>query len=296
MRASKRASSRPRKPSRQSRAKEKDTREAAQAARLKAKSLETEVATLIKLLKPAEAGRYKPIVDQISVTPGYEIALGSALGDDLDVTADQASPTRWSLVSDTAGDPALPQGAERLSAFVRGPLELSRRLAQIGVVASKAEGDRAKDRLSPGQRLVTKEGDLWRWDGFVATANAPSAAARLLAERNRLTGLEAQLDGFQDAADRAAAEQQAAQTAAAEALGTEKRLRDAARSAQSALAQKRATFSQAERAAIEQANKLQSLEEAGARGLWAGRSRGRPRDRAGSARVRQARGSGRGRA
>ena len=76
----------------QIRIKEKDTRDTAGAARLKAKSLETEVATLIKLLKPAEAGRYKPIVDQISVTPGFEIALGAALGDDLDVTADQARP------------------------------------------------------------------------------------------------------------------------------------------------------------------------------------------------------------
>ncbi len=251
-----------------SRAKEKDTREVAQAARLKAKSLETEVATLIKLLKPAEAGRYKPIVDQISVTPGYEVALGAALGDDLDVTADQAAPTRWTLVSDTAGDPALPQGAERLSVFVRGPLELSRRLAQIGVVASKADGDAMKDRLSPGQRLVTKEGDLWRWDGFIAAADAPSAAARRLAERNRLTGLEAQLEEFKAEADAAAAGQQAAQTAAADAQATEKRLRDAARSAQSALAQKRASFSQAERAALEQANKLQSLEEAKERAAY----------------------------
>jgi chromosome segregation protein len=251
-----------------SRIKEKDTREAAAAARLKAKSLETEVATLIKVLKPAEAGRYKPIVDQITVTPGCEIALGAALGDDLDVTADQSAPTRWSLVSDTAGDPALPQGAEPLSAFVRGPLELSRRLAQIGVVATKADGDAKKDQLSPGQRLVTKEGDLWRWDGFVAAANAPSPAARRLAERNRLSGLEAQLDEIKDAADRAAAEQQAAQAAATDALATEKRLRDAARSAQSALAQKRASFSQAERAALEQANKLQSLEEARERAAY----------------------------
>ncbi len=280
-----------------SRAKEKDTREAAQAARLKAKSLETEVATLIKLLKPAEAGRYKPIVDQISVTPGYEIALGSALGDDLDVTADQASPTRWALVSDSGGDPALPQGAERLSAFVRGPLELSRRLAQIGVVASKAEGDGLKDRLSPGQRLVTKEGDLWRWDGFVATANAPSAAARRLAERNRLTGLEAQLDEFKDAADQAAAEQQSAQAAATEALSAEKRLRDAARSAQSSLAQKRATFSQAERAAIEQANKLQSLEEAKERAAYGREEAEAARETAQEAlEFFQARGPGRGRA
>ena len=252
----------------QSRIKEKDTREAAGAARLRAKSLETEVATLIKLLKPAEAGRFKPIVDQITVTQGYEIALGAALGDDLDVSADQAAPTRWTLVSDTAGDPAMPQGAERLSAFVRGPLELSRRLAQIGVVATKADGDRLKDKLSPGQRLVTKEGDLWRWDGFVAAANAPSAAARRLAERNRLNGLETQLDELMDAAGRADAERQNAQNAATEALAAEKRLRDAARSAQSALAQKRATFSQAERAAMEQANKLQSLEEARERAAY----------------------------
>ncbi len=202
------------------------------------------------------------------MTPGYEIALGAALGDDLDVTADQAAPTRWTLVSDSAGDPAMPQGAERLSAFVRGPLELSRRLAQIGVVAAKADGDRLKDRLSPGQRLVTKDGDLWRWDGFVATANAPSPAARRLAERNRLSGLETQLDALQSAADRADAERQAAQTAATEAQAAEKRLRDAARSAQAALAQKRATFSQAERAALEQANKLQSLEEARERAAY----------------------------
>ncbi len=252
-----------------SQAKEKETREAAGAARLRAKSLETEVATLIKLLKPAEAGRFKPIVDQITVTPGYEIALGAALGDDLDVTADKSSPTRWSLVSESAGDPALPQGAERLSSFVRGPLELSRRLEQIGVVSSKADGDRLKDRLSPGQRLVTKEGDLWRWDGFVATANAPSAAARRLAERNRLNGLEAQLEEINAAAERAEAERQAAQSAAAGAQSAEKRLRDAARAAQAALAQKRGSFSQAERAAMEQANKVQSLEEAKERAAYA---------------------------
>ena len=92
----------------QSRAREKDTRDAAQAAGLKAKSLETEVATLIKLLKPAEAGRFKPIVDHAAtVSSGFEIALGAALGDDLDVTADQEAPIRWTLISDTAGDPAL---------------------------------------------------------------------------------------------------------------------------------------------------------------------------------------------
>ena len=109
----------------------------------------------------------------------------------------------------------------------------------------------------------------------MSAAHAPSPAARRLAERNRLTGLEAQLDELQETADRADAERQAAQAAAAEAQAAEKRLRDAARAAQAALAQKRASFSQAERAAMEQANKLQSLEEAArARGLCTGRGRG----------------------
>ncbi len=252
----------------QSRLKEKDAREEAQAARLKAKGLEAEVATLIKLLKPAEAGRFKPVVDQISVKPGYEIALGAALGDDLDVTADKAAPTRWTLVSDSGGAPSLPRGAEPLSAFVRGPLELSRRLAQIGVVASKADGDRLKGSLGPGQRLVTKEGDLWRWDGLLAAANAPSAAARRLAERNRLSGLEVQLEELRLAADKAEAGRQDAQNAAAEALAMEKRLRESARAAQAALALKRSSFSQAERAAFEQANKLRNLEEAKERAAY----------------------------
>ncbi|HZV21236.1 MAG TPA: chromosome segregation SMC family protein, partial [Hyphomicrobiales bacterium] len=202
---------------------ERDKREAAAAARLKAKSLETEIATLIKLLRPAEAARFKPIVDSISVTPGYEVALGAALGDDLDVTADQAAPTRWSLAGASGDDAALPEGTQRLDAFVKGPPELSRRLAQIGVVASKAEGDRLKQRLRPGQRLVTKEGDLWRWDGFLATANAPTAAAKRLAERNRLSGLEAQLQELERAAERAEADRLAAQNAVAEAKTREKR-------------------------------------------------------------------------
>ncbi|ADP72230.1 chromosome segregation protein SMC [Rhodomicrobium vannielii ATCC 17100] len=251
------------------RLREKDTRDAAGAARLRAKSLETEVATLIKLLKPSDAGRFKPIVDQISVSAGYEVALGAALGDDLDVTADQTSPTRWTLVSDAGGDPALPYGAERLSNFVRGPLELSRRLAQIGVVASRDEGERLKASLAVGQRLVTREGDLWRWDGFVSAANAPSAAARRLAERNRLAGLEEQLDEVREAADRAEAERLAAQNAATEAQASEKRLREAVRASQAQLAQKRATFSQAERAAMEEANKLRNIEEARERAAYA---------------------------
>lgn len=248
----------------EARQREKDTRDAAAASKLKAKQLETEVATLIKLLKPSDAGRFKPVVDQIKVASGYEVALGAALGDDLDISADASAPTRWALSGDGDGDAPLPAGAEPLVKQVGGPRELTRRLRQVGVV-SRADGERLKAQLQPGQRLVSREGDLWRWDGLTAAANAPTAAARRLAESNRLAGLEEQLEDLKRVAEQAESERIAAQDAVSAHAAEEKRLREAWRSTQAAIGQKRTAFAQAEKAAMEQASRLNSLDEAVAR-------------------------------
>ena len=81
-----------------------------------------------------------------------------------------------------------------LSQLVSGSALLQRRLDQIGLV-EKAEGARLQPLLRPGQRLVSRQGDFWRWDGFVAAADAPSAAAQRLAQRNRLAELDAEIEG-----------------------------------------------------------------------------------------------------
>ena len=41
-----------------------------------------------------------------------------------------------------------------------------------------------------GQRLVSKEGDLWRWDGYSVAAGSAMAAAARLIERSRLETLK----------------------------------------------------------------------------------------------------------
>ena len=76
---------------------------------------------------------------------------------------------------------------------VAAPVELARRLRQIGVVA-KERGAELVSQLKTGQRLVSREGDVWRWDGFVAAAHAPTGAARRLAERARLVDIENELE------------------------------------------------------------------------------------------------------
>ena len=131
-------------------------------------------------------------MDALTVTEGYEKALGAALGDDLDAPADQNAPMRWAGAALDPSDPQLPEGVIALSAFVNAPAELARRLAQIGVV-ERADGGRLAASLKPGQRLVSREGDLWRWDGFAAAAHAPTGAARRLAERGRLQTIEGEI-------------------------------------------------------------------------------------------------------
>src|SRR4029077_3503649 len=80
-----------------------------------------------------------------------------------------------------------------LGAKVKAPQELVRRLAQIGVIA-REDAARLTPLLKPGQRLVSRTGDLWRWDGFSVAANAPTGDARQPHRKNRPADMEAELE------------------------------------------------------------------------------------------------------
>jgi chromosome segregation protein len=193
--------------------------------------LETEARTISKLVNGETKNLWPPIIDGISVDKGYEKAIGAALGDDLDAPVDPSAPMRWTNTGVTEGDPALPEGVEALAAHVQAPVELRRRLAQIGVVA-RERGAELVSQLKTGQRLVSLEGDVWRWDGFVAAAHAPTGAARRLAERARLVDIENELE---QARIDAATKRQALETAEVElkaAAAAETSSREAWRSAQ----------------------------------------------------------------
>ena len=174
--------------------------------------LETEAKTLSKVLALETPSLWPPVIDNISVEKGYEKALGAALGDDLDAPTDPSSPMHWSEVGAQAADPALPEGAEPLARYVQAPSQLARRLAQIGVV-ERATAEQLAATLKVGQRLVSREGDLWRWDGFVAAAHAPTGAARRLAQRSRVAEIDAELAGARAEVDEQRQALEAARTA-----------------------------------------------------------------------------------
>ena len=155
--------------------------------------LETEARTIRKLVENVEPGLWTPAIDKITVQPGFEAALAAALGDDLEAALELSAPRFWSDWDSDVPSPGLPQDVASLLNVVQAPKALSRRLSQIGLV-TRIQGAELCKTLAQGQRLVSKEGDLWRWDGFTRKAEAPSAAARRLAERNRLSEIERDAD------------------------------------------------------------------------------------------------------
>ncbi|MEP1931726.1 MAG: chromosome segregation protein SMC [Roseibium sp.] len=156
----------------------------------------TEARTLEQVLNVHSEQDHTSVVELLTVKSGFETALGAALGEDLDASLDAAAAVKWGSVLSDDADPGLPSGVQSLTAIVDAPEELKRRLGQIGIVDQDV-GPRLRDALKPGQCLVSKEGDLWRWDGFIVAANAPTPAAQRLAQKNRLAELTDEIEAAQ---------------------------------------------------------------------------------------------------
>ena len=223
-------------------AREADVRAERSEAEGELNALRAEVTALARLLQrdTVEGGQ---IMDRLQVEMGFEKALGAALADDLrapEVDAD--GPSGWAVLPAFDVVQPLPAGVSPLSAHVSVPDVLARRMSQIGLVDAD-DGPRLQAALKPGQRLVSPEGDLWRWDGYRAWAeDAPSAAALRLQQLNRLEELK-----------------QHSERATARA--------DAARQAHDALSQKLADLTAADQAARNARREADRLVNEAARAL-----------------------------
>jgi chromosome segregation protein len=180
-------------------------------------------------------------IASLKAEPGYERALAAALGEDADAAIGGEGLRRWQGCDALPGDPVLPGGTSCLADHVSAPPELLRRLRQVAVV-----DEDGGQQLAVGQRLVTRDGRLRRWDGFVAMGAGAAAAERLL-RANRLAEIAEDLPRAEAAVEAASVERNAALAAmeqgrlAAEdartaALAAERDARDATRAIDAAAA------------------------------------------------------------
>jgi chromosome segregation protein len=229
----------------------------AEAARAR---LAAEADGLRSALAQTSGEGFRPVLDDIAVDPGYEAALAAALGDDLDAPVDGAASRHWGAVRPHDDAPSLPHGSAPLSDFVRAPAALARRLAQVGVVDDSV-GDELATQLIQGQRLVSRSGALWRWDGFRIKAGTKVAAAARLAQRNRLSELTGVLAVAEAVALGARARLVSAEAGMQDAQRDEADARMALRQAQSAQAGAERSLADETQRATQRAARLAAIEK-----------------------------------
>ncbi|MCW8086996.1 AAA family ATPase, partial [Sabulicella glaciei] len=187
-------------------------REAAEAAR----AVLSRLAAECEGLRAATQGgsEAEPIARTLSVPAGLEAALGAALGEGLEGGRGQGNRF-WRALPPLEDAPPLPPGAQPLAALVEAPPELSRALGQIGLVE---DGAATQAALRPGQALVSRDGALWRWDGFVLAPGAAASGAARLQALTRLRQAEARRAAAAPEAEGAESRRAEAASREAEAL------------------------------------------------------------------------------
>ncbi|WP_051279249.1 chromosome segregation protein SMC [Hellea balneolensis] len=169
---------------------DQSAREALSDAKQALSTLTAEQSALERVVSRGENADWTPALSALDVKKGYEQALAAALGEDLDAAIGGEAQLRWTGAE--APPQNLPVGAKPLADFVKAPKELAARLSQIGVVDANYIVTLART-LGPGQRLVTTDGHVARWDGFEIAAGAETSAAIKLKQQTRLTELAAEI-------------------------------------------------------------------------------------------------------
>ncbi len=160
---------------------------AAQIARLQA-----EIDALQYLLADQDDGESRPVIDQLSVRDGMETALAAYLADELSMPVGGGRRGYWqSAPQKTDLEP--PASTTALANYVSGVPALTTALAGVGVIEDPAQAETLQAQLRPGQAITSKDGSLWRWDGFVRLASKANKSAERIRQRQRLDQLQSEL-------------------------------------------------------------------------------------------------------
>ena len=170
--------------------KDQKIREEFQEKRESTTKIEAEISTLENLLKESQDyGEWEPIIEKIKIEQGYELALDAAFHEDLYGSDNELNLIHWSNNPNIQQSFKLPDECIPLSNYVHAPEKLNRRLSQVGLVETSDLGNKLQSVLKPGQRIVSREGFLWRWDGYTKKIKTENNSTQSLKYKNRLKEL-----------------------------------------------------------------------------------------------------------
>ncbi len=118
--------------------------------------------------KPKPKKNNNPIIDYLDFEDGYEKALASVFSDELMASINEEQTSFWKILNTKKYKSVFPENVIPFSSIIKAPDNLKKRLDFIGLIENKKNIHELQNNLSDGQVLVSKTGEIWRWDGFTS--------------------------------------------------------------------------------------------------------------------------------
>ena len=119
-----------------------------------------------------------PIIDYIDFEDGLEQAIAAVFSDELIASIDEEQTSFWRKL-DSEESNFEPQ-ITKFSSIISAPDNLKKKLEFIGLVENKENILNIQNNLKPGQVLVSKMGEIWRWDGYVSKGKQNNSTRAIL--------------------------------------------------------------------------------------------------------------------
>ena len=143
------------------------------------------------LTKLFESENDNIVINSLKFPKGYEKAIEASLGHGLKASLEK-SDIEWRHIEQKSLF-ELPENIDNLDKFAKGVPEVLNILKLTGIVNSTTEGDHLQNKLKPGQQLVTKNGGLWRWDGYTHNEKAETPANQILQNKANLIEINSKI-------------------------------------------------------------------------------------------------------
>jgi chromosome segregation protein len=150
--------------------------------------------------KPKLQKNNNPLIDYLDFEDGYEKALASVFSDELMASINEEQSSYWKILNTKKYKSVFPENVIPFSSIIKAPDNLKKSLDFIGLIESKENIHELQNNLSDGQVLVSKAGEIWRWDGFTSKGgeNAPIKTVLEQLKNRRLKQLSAEEKKWMD--------------------------------------------------------------------------------------------------
>ena len=122
---------------------------------------------------------HNPIIDYLDFEDGYEKALATVFSDELTASINEEQSSYWRVMG-VEKIPNFPEQIIPFSKIIKAPDNLKKRLEYIGIIKKKEDVLEFQKNLSDGQILVSEDGEIWRWDGYISKGKQSSSTKAIL--------------------------------------------------------------------------------------------------------------------